>query len=74
MLALKFHPDKNPEESAKAKFQEISSAYKRLTEKRSILDVDSDEEGDEPEFNMSEEEVRMWEGVGKMTTFFAASN
>ncbi|GMH88376.1 hypothetical protein TrST_g13973 [Triparma strigata] len=57
MLALKFHPDKNPEESAKAKFQEISSAYKRLTEKRSILDVDSDEEGDEPEFNMSEEEM-----------------
>lgn len=57
MMALKFHPDKNPEETAKAKFQEISTAYKRLTEKRSILDMDSDDEGEEPEFNMSEEEV-----------------
>ncbi|GMH70787.1 hypothetical protein TL16_g05494 [Triparma laevis f. inornata] len=57
MMALKFHPDKNPEETAKAKFQEISTAYKRLTEKRSILDMDSDDEGEEPEFNMSEEEM-----------------
>ncbi|GMH66409.1 hypothetical protein TrRE_jg11563, partial [Triparma retinervis] len=57
-MALKYHPDKNKEEGAKERFQEVSAAYKRLTEKRSILDDDSDSEGEGGEgFNMSEEEM-----------------
>ena len=58
-LALQFHPDKNPDPSAKARFQEISKAYAVLgnKEKRRMYDLYgvSDETGqDEFEDLLSE--------------------
>ena len=53
-LALKWHPDKNPDnkEEANRQFLRISEAYKRLTDPNSFKDED-DEEGEMP----SEEEM-----------------
>ena len=56
-LALLHHPDKG---GSKDKFQEISRAYKRVTDPTSCFgDQDSDDEGDEEGggFDMTEEEM-----------------
>ena len=58
-LALKTHPDKNQDDpNAKNKFQEVSAAYKRITDPKSAIhDADSDDEDEEVGFDMSEEEM-----------------
>eukprot|EP00947_MAST-08B_sp_MAST-8B-sp1_P004370 g4370.t1 len=51
-LALKFHPDKNPDnqEAAAAEFKRVGAAYKRLTNP----DEDSDSEGEEMDGDLEE--------------------
>jgi curved DNA-binding protein CbpA len=61
-LALKTHPDKNPNDpSAREKFQRISEAYKRITDPDSFADEDDDGGGDMDfeEFNAMFQEMFM---------------
>lgn len=53
-LALQNHPDKNGAPEAKAKFQQISAAFKRITDP----DDEDDDEGGDGYTGVSEEEVR----------------
>jgi len=50
-LALRYHPDKNPDEDTVAKFQEIQESYEFLMKYKDFMDTDSSDDcyDDEPE-------------------------
>jgi hypothetical protein len=43
-LALKYHPDKNPDEDTVAKFQEIQESYEFLMKYKDFMDTDSSDD------------------------------
>ena len=45
-LALQYHPDKNSDPSATAKFQQISAAYKRVSDDDEWEDIEDEDEDD----------------------------
>jgi curved DNA-binding protein CbpA len=53
-LALKYHPDKNPEEDAVAKFQEIQESYEFLMKYKDFMDTDSSDEYNDDEKETTE--------------------
>ncbi|MBQ4874812.1 MAG: DnaJ domain-containing protein [Rickettsiaceae bacterium H1] len=55
-MALKYHPDKNKDLGAKEKFQEISKAYKILSDKKEHSSYDCDAKGmnDSKKFNSND--------------------
>jgi DnaJ-class molecular chaperone len=44
-LSLKYHPDRNPDPSAKARFQEISAAYETLSDASKKMQYDNEMNG-----------------------------
>jgi len=54
-MSLKYHPDRNSDEGAKNKFQEINEAYETLSDnaKRQVYDMGGQEQGNGMPFNMS---------------------
>jgi hypothetical protein len=53
-LALKYHPDKNPEEDAVSKFQEIQESYEFLMNYKDFMDTDSSDEYNDDEKETTE--------------------
>jgi hypothetical protein len=53
-LALKYHPDKNPEEDAVARFQEIQESYEFLMKYKDFMDTDSSDEYNDDEKETTE--------------------
>uniref|UniRef100_A0A6C0LAG8 J domain-containing protein n=1 Tax=viral metagenome TaxID=1070528 RepID=A0A6C0LAG8_9ZZZZ len=53
-LALKYHPDKNPEKDTVSKFQEIQESYEFLMKYKDFMDTDSSDEYYDDERDISE--------------------
>jgi hypothetical protein len=63
-LALKYHPDKNPDPTAVSKFQQINESYEFLMKHKNFIDSDSDD----PDSEETENDRRDYKSV--LTSFF----
>jgi hypothetical protein len=63
-LALKYHPDKNPDPTAVSKFQQINESYELLMKYKNFIDSDSDD----PDSEETETDKRDYKSV--LTSFF----
>jgi hypothetical protein len=50
-LALKYHPDKNPEENAVSKFQEIQESYEYLMKYKDFIECDENSDDENEDMN-----------------------
>jgi hypothetical protein len=68
-LALRYHPDKNPDEDTVARFQEIQESYEFLMKYKDFMDTDSSDE-----FNDDEQETAENKGNYKTILFSFLKN